>query len=62
MARITQLESSHGYDYFGTDKLRSKYSIHDLRGNLRGNSEAMEKIRQTTLLFARSPANVLIPG
>ena len=58
IARMTQLESSRGRGYPVADTLRTKHSINDLRGN----SEAMETIRQTIVLFARSPATVLIQG
>ncbi|MEB0163404.1 propionate catabolism operon regulatory protein PrpR, partial [Glaciimonas sp. CA11.2] len=58
VARLTQLESSRGRGHSVSDTLRTKHSINDLRGN----SEAMETIRQTIVLFARSPATVLIQG
>jgi len=58
MARMTQLESSRGRSYPVTDTLRTKHGINDLRGN----SASMEAIRQAIVLFARSPATVLIHG
>ncbi|KAF3997828.1 propionate catabolism operon regulatory protein PrpR [Glaciimonas immobilis] len=58
MAHMTQLESSRGRGNPVRDTLRTKHSINDLRGN----SDVMETIRQTIILFARSPATVLIQG
>ena len=40
------------------DTLRARYGLHDLRGS----SSAMEAIRQTVVLYAKSPATVLISG
>lgn len=40
------------------DTLRARYGLHDLRGS----SGAMEAIRQTVVLYAKSPATVLISG
>lgn len=37
---------------------RARYGLHDLRGS----SQAMELIRQTVVLYAKSPATVLIAG
>ncbi|MGS0741501.1 propionate catabolism operon regulatory protein PrpR [Glaciimonas sp. GG7] len=58
MAHMTQLESSRGRGDQVTDTLRTRHGINDLRGN----SAVMEDIRQTIVLYARSPATVLIHG
>jgi propionate catabolism operon transcriptional regulator len=60
LARLTQLqlESTGGRSYPVSDTLRAKHGISDLRGA----SDAMEAIRRSVTLFARSPANVLIHG
>jgi propionate catabolism operon transcriptional regulator len=60
MARLTQLESnrSRARGAVVTDTLRAKHGINDLRGE----SEAMESLRQSVVLYAKSPATVLIQG
>ncbi|MGK5067089.1 propionate catabolism operon regulatory protein PrpR [Janthinobacterium sp. RT4P48] len=58
LARLTQLESNRGRRTAVADTLRAKHGLHDLRGE----SEAMEAVRQSVVLFARSPATVLIQG
>ena len=58
MARLTQLESSRGRRTAVADTLRARHGLHDLRGE----SAAMEALRQSVLLFGRSPATVLIQG
>ncbi len=58
MARLTQLESARSRRLVVSDTLRAKHGINDLRGD----SEAMETLRQSVLLYARSPATVLIQG
>ena len=58
LARLTQLESNRGRRTVVADTLRAKHGLHDLRGE----SEAMEAVRQSVVLFARSPATVLIQG
>src|SRR5450830_1476056 len=58
MARLTQLESNRGRRTAVVDTLRAKHGLHDLRGE----SEAMEALRQSVVLFGRSPATVLIQG
>ncbi|WP_300749756.1 propionate catabolism operon regulatory protein PrpR [Janthinobacterium sp.] len=58
MARLTQLESNRGRRVAVADTLRAKHGLHDLRGE----SEAMEALRQSVVLFGRSPATVLIQG
>ena len=57
-ARLTQLESNRGRRQIVADTLRAKHGINDLRGE----SVAMEKLRQAVVLYARSPATVLIDG
>src|SRR5450830_1991953 len=60
MARLTQLESnrSRARSAVVTDTLRAKHGINDLRGD----SAAMETVRQSVVLYAKSPATVLIQG
>jgi propionate catabolism operon transcriptional regulator len=60
MARLTQLESnrSRARGAVVTDTLRAKHGINDLRGD----SAAMESVRQSVVLYAKSPATVLIQG
>lgn len=58
LARLTQLESGRGRRAVVADTLRARHGLHDLRGE----SEAMEALRQSVLLYARSPATVLIQG
>ena len=58
MARLTQLESNRGRRSVVADTLRAKHGINDLRGE----SAVMEKLRQAVVLYARSPATVLIDG
>ena len=58
MARLTQLESNRGARTVVADTLRAKHGLNDLRGE----SAAMEKLRQSVVLYARSPATVLIQG
>jgi propionate catabolism operon transcriptional regulator len=60
MARLTQLESNRNRARSAvvTDTLRAKHGINDLRGD----SAAMETVRQAVVLYAKSPATVLIQG
>jgi propionate catabolism operon transcriptional regulator len=58
MARQTQLESTRGRRTVVADTLRAKHGLNDLRGV----SPAMEALRQAVVLYARSPATVLIAG
>jgi propionate catabolism operon transcriptional regulator len=58
IARFTRLESTRGRAQPVADTLRAKHGINDLRGE----SPAMEAVRQSIVLFARSPATVLIEG
>ncbi|MES2758685.1 MAG: propionate catabolism operon regulatory protein PrpR [Pseudomonadota bacterium] len=59
MARLTQLESNRGRRTVAVaDTLRARHGLNDLRGE----SAPMEKLRQQVVLYARSPATVLIEG
>ena len=58
LARLTQIESTRGRRAVVADTLRARHGLHDLRGE----SEAMEALRQSVVLYARSPATVLIQG
>lgn len=58
MARLTRLEANRGRRIAGADTRRARRGLHDLRGE----SAAMERLRQTVVLYARSPATVLIQG
>lgn len=58
MARLTQLESKRAVRTVVTGTLRARHGLNDLRGI----SDAMEKLRQSVVLYARSPATVLIHG
>ncbi|NHZ78595.1 propionate catabolism operon regulatory protein PrpR [Massilia sp. CCM 8695] len=58
LARLTQLESNSGRRPVVTDTLRTRHGLNDLRGE----SLAMETLRQAVVLYARSPATVLIQG
>ena len=58
MARLTQLESNRSRRTVVADTLRAKHGLNDLRGE----SAAMETLRQAVVLYARSPATVLIDG
>jgi propionate catabolism operon transcriptional regulator len=58
IARFTQLESSRGRLHPQAESLRARRGLNDLRGE----SAAMEGVRQSISLFARSPATVLIQG
>jgi propionate catabolism operon transcriptional regulator len=60
MARLTQLESNRSHARSGAvaDTLRARHGLADLRGE----SAAMERVRQAVVLFAKSPATVLIQG
>ncbi|MDC8757651.1 propionate catabolism operon regulatory protein PrpR [Janthinobacterium fluminis] len=58
MARLGQLEASRGRRAVVADTLRAKHGVNDLRGD----SAAMEALRQAVLLYAQSPATVLIQG
>jgi propionate catabolism operon transcriptional regulator len=60
MARLTQLESNRNRARVAvvSDTLRARHGITDLRGD----SAAMEQVRQSVVLYAKSPATVLIQG
>jgi propionate catabolism operon transcriptional regulator len=64
LARLTQLEASRGRTRSASsagstaDTLRARHGINDLRGD----SHAMEAVRQSVVLYAKSPATVLIQG
>ncbi len=60
MARLTQLEANRNRARSAvvTDTLRARHGITDLRGD----SAAMEAVRQSVVLYAKSPATVLIQG
>ncbi|TCS34735.1 propionate catabolism operon transcriptional regulator [Paucimonas lemoignei] len=58
IARFTQLETSRSRLHPQADSLRARHGLNDLRGE----SEAMERVRRSIALFARSPATVLIQG
>jgi propionate catabolism operon transcriptional regulator len=56
LARFTRLESGRARP--ARDTLRAKRGVSDLRGD----SAAMQSLRQSVFLFAKSPATVLIQG
>jgi propionate catabolism operon transcriptional regulator len=58
LARLTQLESARSRRAVVADTLRAKHGLSDLRGV----SAPMEQLRQAVVLYARSPATVLITG
>lgn len=58
IARITRLEAARGRQNPAADSLRVRHSINDLRGD----SAAMQNLRHSIMLFARSPATVLLQG
>ena len=58
LARFTRLESGRGRQHAVADTLRVRHGIADLRGD----SGAMQQVRQSIFLFAKSPATVLIQG
>jgi propionate catabolism operon transcriptional regulator len=58
IARFTHLESSRSRARPVADTLRAKHGLHDLRGD----SQVMQGLRQSIVLFAKSPATVLIQG
>ncbi|HEY1043562.1 MAG TPA: propionate catabolism operon regulatory protein PrpR [Telluria sp.] len=58
LARLTQLEANRARRSAVPDTLRARHGLNDLRGE----SRAMETLRQAVVLYARSPATVLIQG
>ena len=57
IARFTRLEAGRSRSAAG-DALRARHGLNDLRGD----SAAMQALRQTVVLYARSPATVLLQG
>jgi propionate catabolism operon transcriptional regulator len=57
-ARLTRLESMGARRGAVPEALRARRGLNDLRGD----SQAMERLRQSVVLYARSPATVLIQG
>ncbi|PHM30041.1 propionate catabolism operon regulatory protein PrpR [Xenorhabdus innexi] len=58
MARMARLNQAVISPYPAENKLRVRHTINDIRGN----SAAMESVRNTVMLYARSTATVLIQG
>jgi transcriptional regulator, propionate catabolism operon regulatory protein len=58
ITRLTRLESGRGRAAPVADTLRAKHGLNDLRGE----SAAMEALRQAVVLYAKSRATVLIQG
>jgi len=58
MARLTQLEANRSKRPASPGQARTLHGLHDLRGE----SAAMEALRQSVVLYGRSPATVLIQG
>ena len=58
VARLTHLEANRIRRGPAQEARRARRGLNDLRGE----SEAMERLRQTVVLYARSPATVLIQG
>ena len=58
MARQTRLEAGRGRRAVPADARRARRGLNDLRGE----SAPMERLRQAVVLYARSPATVLIQG
>jgi transcriptional regulator, propionate catabolism operon regulatory protein len=58
LARLTQLEANRIRRGPANETRRARRGLNDLRGE----SEAMERLRQSVVLYARSPATVLIQG
>ena len=58
IARFTRLENGRSRAAPASDATRARHGLKDLRGD----SPAMQAVRQTVMLYARSPATVLIEG
>ncbi|CAM3845867.1 propionate catabolism operon regulatory protein PrpR [Xenorhabdus thuongxuanensis] len=58
MARMSKLNQAVISPYPTEDKLRTRHTINDIRGN----SAAVEHVRNTIMLYSRSTATVLIQG
>lgn len=56
LARLTRLEAGRGRRKH--NEQRARHGMNDLRGD----APAMERLRQTVVLYARSPSTVLIEG
>ena len=58
IARFTRLENGRSRGGHAADAARTRHGIKDLRGD----SAVMQALRQTVVLYAKSPATVLIEG
>ncbi|GAA4027563.1 propionate catabolism operon regulatory protein PrpR [Actimicrobium antarcticum] len=58
IARFTRIETNRRRPAAPADTLRARHGLNDLRGE----SAAMQRVRQAITLFSRSPATVLIQG
>ncbi|MBI3286325.1 MAG: propionate catabolism operon regulatory protein PrpR [Burkholderiales bacterium] len=58
IARLTRLEAARGRQHSAADALRARHGLHDLRGE----SASMQNLRHAIMLYARSPATVLLQG
>ncbi|MDB5841881.1 MAG: propionate catabolism operon regulatory protein PrpR [Herminiimonas sp.] len=58
IARITRAEPARSRRPAVADALRARHGLNDLRGD----SAAMQAVREAVMLYARSPATVLIHG
>ncbi len=58
LSRLTRAGTNQNHAYTSPNALRPRHNISDLQGE----SPAMEQVRQSILLYARSPAAVLIQG
>jgi len=58
IARFTRLENGRSRNTPASDATRARHGLKDLRGD----SPVMQTVRQTVMLYARSPATVLIEG
>ncbi len=58
ITRATRLDAPRGRAYPVADSPRAKYAL----SALRGESDAMQALRQTVTVYAKSPAPVLIEG
>ncbi|MET0963829.1 MAG: propionate catabolism operon regulatory protein PrpR [Noviherbaspirillum sp.] len=58
IARFTRLENGRSRSVQSGEAVRARHGIKDLRGD----SAAMQAVRQSVMLYARSPATVLIEG
>ena len=58
LARFTQLQATRHRAHPMSGQLRARHSLNDLRGE----SAAMQSLREAIVLYAKSPATVLITG